>query len=176
MEEVNYFLAFIVNKKNPMTIDIGRLDENVFDSSLESIDAFTSNYSNEDLIELIRKNNIVTDEYLNGELCVIDQRKHKYPVLLNDTFDDFNLLEFLYKNIDDKDLMNTVYNIYREYVKSIDEIDDMDFKASLANHDVSLCMINILKLPYVKRRSFELYCMNKCKEKQKKRKITKNIA
>lgn len=174
MANVIYNLVFSVSKKNPMPIDISVLDDEVFGQGIEAIDIFTSKYTNDELMQVIRDSNILTEEYLNGELCIIDNKKHKYPVLLKDFFLEFSLYDFIASNIDDKNLMNSVYNIFIEYTKSDEDFNSELYKKALLKKDVSLSMSYVCIMPYIARRRFEFYCFELYKKLQKKKELKKS--
>lgn len=165
---------FIVDRKSPMPIDIMALDSELIDSSLESIDIFTTKHSNESLMQVIRNSNILTEEYLNGELCIVDNRKHKYPVVLNNTFIEFEINDFIYTNIDNKNLMNSIYNIYQTYMKNIEGFDANNFKLALLEENYNEVSMYIAVMPYIERRKFQFYCyeLHKSTQKKKENKIS----
>lgn len=178
MEDIRiYYLAFSVEKRNPMPVDIQSLDQTLFGvdlTSLESIDAFTSRYTNDELMSIIRNSNILSEEYLNGELNVIDNRNHKFPVILSDTFLEFDIVKFISANIEDKALMNKIYNIYNRECKNIPGINAEEFNEDINNKNAKSIIFRLYFLPYYNFRIIELACLGFYKQMQVKKEHKKN--
>lgn len=121
---MNYYLILEKRPGDFMPINIAIIENNNEQyASLQAIDAFTKKYSEEEIINLIKKSNIVPDSYLEGKLFVINDRKYRSKVLTKDI--DLSLDIFLEKYIDNKQVMNKFINIYQKYSKEdIDIIKD----------------------------------------------------
>lgn len=155
-----YNLVLIAPKKNPMPIDITLLDNDILDSSIESIDIFTSKYTKDDLINLIHKSNIVTSEYLFGDLYILDNNKYKLEVFTKNLFGDFILEEFIKENISNLNLMNTIYNIFSQYTKNHNIALGIYFKEAVLESKFDEISEILRHVPYIARRKFEFYVFN----------------
>ncbi len=163
---------FLILEKRPgdfMPIDISLLSMG-FNSlnNIELIDKYTEVFLKEELIDNIKKANIVTDDYLNGKLYIIDEKKNKYPVVFKKTFFNFDVIEFIYYNIENKDLMNTIYNLYQKNAKNNLEIDVNDFKVAIENKDIAKIIFHLQMLPYIKLRCIKFYIKEKLIKNTKK--------
>ena len=156
-----YFLTLRLQKGNEVKIDISLLEiaKGYFPKTLEEIDNFTLNFTQEELIKEIDKANIA-DNYLEGLLCITDNAKHILPVLTKDYVQNFNIYNYLMANISNKTLMNNLINKYQNYGS---EADTQNFKKMLKvqNVDESYKLIN--KLAYFKRRKLLCYLIENVK-------------
>lgn len=132
-------------------IDLTLVNE-IFDNDIKSIDHFTSFLSKDKLIKLIKDLNIVTSEYLDGNFYIIDSKKRKYPAIFKETFSNFSLTEFLYVNKDNKNIINTIYNIYPN--------NKSELKDAIGNGDLIKIISLIKTLPYIEGRKLRLYIVN----------------
>lgn len=113
---MNYYLVLEKRPGDFMPINISLLENaNGLYESLQAIDAFTKKYNEEEIIESIKKSNIVPDSYLEGKLFVINNHKYRSRVLTKDI--DLSLDTFFEKYIGDKQVMNKFMNIYLKYSK-----------------------------------------------------------
>lgn len=165
----NYYLVFDTKKNGPMPVDIKLFDSN-FDGnlSIENIDKFTVNYSNEELLEIVREANILSDEYLFGEIYIIDNNRRKFPVILKDTFLNFDLITFLFQNLDNKIVMNQLFNKYSAIVKNETEYVQT-FKNSIESGIISEIGCHILSLNYLEQRKLMFYIVTKMFIRERKK-------
>lgn len=124
MKNNKFDIVLKKDRGNYMPIDISLLElKSDYSNDLMALDLFTINYTKNELLELIKKANIVADDYLDGELRIakLDSEKHRYvsdyPILTSDYLNGFNLEKFLEENIKDKNLMNTIRNKYKDYLE-----------------------------------------------------------
>ena len=112
---MNYFLVLEKRPKDFMPINIGILTKDDLHNftSLQSIDDFTRKYLEEDIKKMIKDNNLVTEDYLEGKLWVINENKYRYKLFTKDV--NMSLDTFLLENIDNKQIMNKFTNIYLKY-------------------------------------------------------------
>ncbi len=178
MEDVhNYCLAFKTKKKNPMTIEISKVDptfanENIH--SIEVIDAFTSKYSNDELMNLIRKSNTLTEEYLMGELIIIDNTTGwRYSVLLDDGFTNINMIEYLASNKSNKDIMNKIYNKIKNHIVS-DVYNDFCKQLFLEETNILVFFSKFKNLSYLMRRDIKILCDEFYKKEQLVKELKNN--
>ena len=165
MEEINYYVVLKVPKKNLMPIDLNLLSEQYISSTtLEEIDTFTQNYTGNELMDLIRKSNTVTDEYLIGELLVADSFNRTYPLFSKDTFIEYNVIDFVIENISNKLIANKIYNKFASLNKT-NNINET-FKNALKNNDIKKVIQFIKLLPYIKQRALVFYFYDIHKQNQ----------
>ena len=124
MDNENKVLYYLVVEARPrefMPIDINILEgtSNKFYNSLELIDMFTKKYSYEEIMKMVLENNLLPLNYLNGSLCIINNKNYRFQLLTKDN--NMSIDEFFFNNINDKQIMNKFYNIFLKYVKD-DEI------------------------------------------------------
>ena len=150
-----YHLVLELKPGNFMPIDINILtnDNNNY-NTIEQIDSFTKKYTNIELLELIKNNNIVPFEYLNGKLHIINSHKYRYEVLYKDT--NFSLDDFFINNIKDKQKMNKFVNIYLKYSK--DNINIL--KDAINNEDIYSILNLLFMLSYENVRNIYTYMLN----------------
>jgi len=114
-----YHLVLEARPKEFMPIDINLLlgnKEKESYTSLMEIDKFTKKFTKEEIFIMIKDVNIVSDNYLNGTLDIINDHKYRFGVITKD--DEFSLDTFFEKYFDDKIIMNKFYNVYIKYCSS----------------------------------------------------------
>ena len=98
-------------------LDILDKDDNI--TTLEGIDLFTSKYTKEEIIDSIRRSNIIANsEVLNNCELVITYCENKkireYKVYTKDDIDylKFDTIDFLFRNISNKNILNRLNNYF----------------------------------------------------------------
>lgn len=168
-----YHLVFDTKKNGPMPIDISIFDSNfVGELSIESIDLFTMKYTNDEFLRVVKESNVLPEEYLFGEIYIIDNFKRRFPVILKDGFNNFDLVSFLIQNIDNKIIMNKLYNKFSAIVKG-DEIKINSLKKALEYSDIKGVYNLIILLNYLDQRNLLVYMVDKMFVKERKKE--KNI-
>lgn len=159
----NYSLSFKVFKKNLMPVDIASIDNefvNLDVTSIEVIDAFTSKYTFKSLMELVRNSNTLTEDYLLGELLIIDNTTGwRYIPILKNGFGNNELLEFLISNKSNKNIMNKLYNKASNHIKS-DEYKKYCKRLFLEETDLKEFLFRFKELPYLIRRDIKILSFN----------------
>ena len=173
MDNENKVLYYLVVEARPrefMPIDINILEgtSNKFYNSLELIDMFTKKYSYEEIMKMVLENNLLPLNYLNGSLCIINNKNYRFQLLTKDN--NMSIDEFFFNNINDKQIMNKFYNIFLKYVKD-DEIITKLKKYLIEKNIVGILEI-LYSLNYEKIRSIYLY-LEKINVKTEKR-VLKN--
>ncbi len=169
VENKYYLILEKVNRPGDYSyINISDLPDgkNYNSSDINSIDSYTFLYSKEELIDIIKKENIVTIDYiLEGELKIIKNNgKMRLPVTYKEMFESFNLVEFITMNIKNKNLMNTLYNKYAK----LNNQNNIEFKKLLEEEKISELVNYINNLEYVKRRMLYFYIIEKMNFKKPK--------
>ncbi len=172
--ENNYYLIIEKNERlgDYAFVDLNLLikdDDLLIENTLESIDNFTKSFTYDKLISLIKESNIIHEEYLEYstlKICTKDS-KHRLDVITSDLLNDYNLPDFLKNNINDKNLMNTLYNKY----KVLDEENYEEFKLALEKTEGTKVMSMINSLSYYKNRKLNIYILKKMLVKEKERKL-----
>ncbi len=166
----------IILEKNNRPGDYARIDihtltkDLIFDDTLKIIDEFTEKYSYNDLLNLIIKSNTVTEDYLSDSTLKIIQgdTKYKLDIITNETKENFNLVEFIYNNISNKEIMNNLFN----KINSLDESKSKKLKSILEEENVFEVVLLIQTMNYFNKRRLELYIIDKLliKEVQREKK------
>lgn len=156
---MNYFLVLEKRPKDfmPINISIITQDNRANYTSLEGIDEFTRRYNEDEIKNLIKENNLVTDDYLEGKLWVINENKYRFRVFTKDI--NMSLDTFLLKNINNKQIMNKFVNIYFKYTKvNIDII-----KEAIKKGEVNIILQILFTLDYEIIRNIYFYLFENCK-------------
>ena len=173
-----HFLALMKRPGDYSFISISKLDiaDNCSYDTLMNIDRWTMKYSCGDIMESIRRANIVAAEYLNGELVIQDNQKHNpLPVIDKNYYDNFNINEFLHKVLGNKALLNTVINKYNAIFDDKDSL----YVTLLKSHNVSAAVEILLSMPYLDVRKYIVYLIelrNKEREKEKNKELIRDKA
>ncbi len=163
MDGIRFYLVLQKRLGDYNVINIPELDiyKNEEYNTLSQIDTFTSKYTKEELIESIKRGNLVREEYLSGDLRVISEYKHNFDILTREEFDIIS--EFPSMLISDKQLLNNIYNIYKSNIEKvltdkmmIDKFLSL-FRKSLNENDFVRSMELIEQLPYLRARSVYFY-------------------
>lgn len=155
MKNSNYYLVLEYRHGDFMPIDINLLNKsNINFNEIKSIDNFTKKYSKEEIIDLIKENNLVPKEYLNGDLLIINDKKYRYQLLTKN--DSFALDTFIIDNISNKVVMNKLVNIYQKYTK--ENIDLL--KKTINSQNIKDTLDVLLSLDYEILRNIYVYLAN----------------
>lgn len=163
MDNIKFYLVLQKRLGDYNVITIEHLDIYTGEiiSNLASIDSFTCKYSEDEIKASIERANIVEKSYLTGSLRVISEYKHNFEILTKETFE--RIYEFKNSLISDKQLLNSIYNIYKNNIESVLQDKDMIkrflkmFKDSLYKNDFNKSMELIEQLPYLKARNIYFY-------------------
>ena len=172
----NYYLVLEYRPGDFMPIDINVfLDDKykTYYSSFMSIDSFTKNYSEYELREMIRLNNLVPNMYLSGRLIIMDDNRHRFPLYTKDV--DYSLPRFLLDNIDNKIIMNKFMNVYIKNVKHNKEyIDKM--KLAINSKNVNEILTILGSLSYKNIRDIFMYINDNIISIEKRRVLENEMA
>ena len=184
MEKINYFLVLEKRLGDYNLIDINKLDicNSFVSNDIASLDNFTSRFTEEEIKASIERSNMAHDSYINGNLKIISDAKHKHNlrVLTKDMFE--NVMEF--ENSDellDQNYKNRLFGIYKKVVENTFEdagfIKGMleRFKMALKNNNKEEIFNIIEELPYAKSRIiyFSIYDENMRRKEELLRKLEK---
>lgn len=154
MDKSIYYLVVEARPKEFMPIDINiLLKSNMNFSSIEIIDSFTKEYTYDELMNMIIRNNLLPNSFLNGKLYVINDKKFRFKVLTKD--DNLLLDDFFINNIEDKLMMNKFYNIFLKYVKDEDIINMM--KRAISEKSINDILNVLCKIDYLSLRNIYVY-------------------
>lgn len=166
-----YYLVVEARPKEFMPIDINILEKTYGYqyNSIENIDMFTKKYTYEEIMNLILINNLLPENFLNGSLCIINDKNFRFKVLTKE--DNLSIDEFFIENVNDKIIMNKFYNIFLKYVKEDELINEMKVYINAKN---IVGILNVLyKTSYINLRTIYFYIEKINKDKIEKR-ILKN--
>ena len=155
---MNYFLVLEKRPKDfmPINIQIINKDQKTNYLTLQNIDNFTRNYTSLEIKDLIKENNLVTEDYLNGNLWIINENKYRYPLFTKDI--NLSMDDFLLKNIHNKQIMNKFINIYSKYSK-----ENLDLlKENIQKEKVANILQILFSLDYLSIRNIYFYLNEKC--------------
>ena len=173
-----HFIALMKRPGDYSFIPITKLDlaDRYSYDGLVDIDAWTMKYSREEIINSIKRANIVSDGYLNGTLVIQDNQKHNpLPIIDKDFYDNFRIDEFLNNSLNDKNKINTIINKYN----SLSNDDNRLFSEALKKGNVNMAIDIIFVMPYLEMRKLMIYLIelrNKEKEKEKNKELKRDKA
>ncbi len=157
---MNNDIYTLVLEKRPndfMPIDINLLVNNIGMNDfyqIEKIDEFTKKYTKDEIYDLIKRANVVTEDYLNGKLEIINNKKYRFPILTKDI--NWSIDDFFKKYINDKQVMNKFINIYQKY--SNNNIETL--KEAIKEHDINIILKILFSLTYINVRNIYFYLYN----------------
>ncbi len=169
-EVSKYYLVLEYRPGDFMPIDINILNGNRFAKDytiLQNIDNFTKDYSEFDLREMIRINNLVPNNYLSGKLHIINQNHYRFPLFSKEEL--YSLPNFLVDYIDNKQVMNKFMNIYLKYNKE----SLINMKHAIITKNVNGILSLLGNLSYEQIRAIYMY-INKNVLVLEKRRILEN--
>ena len=152
--QLMYHLVLEARPGDFMPIDINVLlnnQEPLNYNFLHTIDEFTKKYTEDEIKELIKVNNLVSDLYINGKLQIINENKYRYMVMTKDI--DFSLDTFFSEFIDDKLVMNKFLNIYLKYCKETKD----NMKEALSEKNIYRILEILFNNEYEKVRNIYSY-------------------
>ena len=133
--------------------------------SLSGIDDFLYSFSREDIMNSIKRSNIIADEHVFevSELVITYFEKEKIRELSVHTLDDidyitFDVIEFIIKNISKKNIINQINNYFvsKNYIpKSL-----IDFVNSLKSDGINTIINKYIILDYGCKRVLKDYIFN----------------
>ncbi len=167
----SYYLVVEARPKEFMPIDINILagTNGVYYNSIEAIDAFTKRFTIDEIRELIIENNLLPENFLNGTICIINERSFRFKVFTKDH--SLSMTDFVKDNISDKRLMNKLFNIFLKYVNEPELINQLRTYISMQNVDGVLSVLSFL--PYGVIRNIYFYIESVMKEEKDEKRVLK---
>lgn len=160
-EKVNYYLVIEKRIGDFSIIDINKLDicDRYYLNDISEIDLFTSRFMESDIINSVKRGNLVKEDYLNGSLKIISDKRHRLPVLSKDKYD---IIREFQNNKDDisNEFKNKLYGAYKKIADK--EFKDEDFRNTILNkfnetlksNDKYKLFTYLERLPYSNIRNF----------------------
>lgn len=161
VEEQKHFLALMALPGDFALIDISKLDiaNGYYPLTLAHLDTFTMTFSKNEIMESIKRSNIVDKKYMNGTLVIQDNQKHNpIAVIDKDLYDNFQIDEFLRSKENDKNGINNIINKFGAIVK--DKEISSNFKTMLRMGNINGACQVLFGLPYLEQRKFILYLLD----------------
>lgn len=180
VDEQRHFLALLKRPGDYVFIAISKLDiaNGIPRIFLQAIDSFTMNFTIDEIIQSIKRANIVSEEYLNGQLVIQDNQKHNpLKVIDKDFYSDFNINVYLKELLNNKNRLNNIINKFSAIVK--DERISKDFKDYLKSGNIEIVINIIFSLPYLEQRKIIVYFVeenNMEREKSKELELIRDKA
>lgn len=175
-EEQKHFLSLMARIGDYMFIDISKLDiANGYNPyNLADIDSFTMHFSKNDILSSIRRANLVSDKYLNGDLVIADNQKHNpIDVIDKELYNNFRIDLYLNEIVKNKVKLNNVLNKFRSVCK--DKIIENSFVLAIKNNNFDLAVDILFNLPYLYLRKFIIYLLNERNTELEKIKLQERI-
>lgn len=166
MGNKEYYLAISTEKKSPMPIELDRISPLLIQGDLKKLDEYTVNYTYDALMRIIEQNNLIAYDYYGGNLQILSKSSKtlKIPVMCSDTFNNFDLSEFIISEIKNKNLMNKVFNQFRNITKSSKNVDYIYINKLIKENKRRELLLIFLTLPYDKLRMLKFACHSLAKE------------
>lgn len=180
IDEQKHFLALMDRPGDFVLIDVSKLDiaNGYVPNTLAELDTFTMYFSKQEIMSAIKRANIADQRYLNGNLVVQDNQKHKpIEVIDREFYDNFRIDLFLKDKMLDKNTLNMISNKFMAIVKDGEIAKQFKDAMRLGNLDL-VCDI-IFNLPYLVQRKFIIYLIewrNKDKELEKQQELIRDKA
>ncbi len=167
----SYYLVVEARPKEFMPIDINILAGTIGINynSLEAIDAFTKNFTIDEIRELIIENNLLPENFLNGTICIINEKSFRFKVFTKDS--SLSISDFVKDNISDKRLMNKLFNIFLKYVNEPELINQLKTFMGAQNVDGVLSVLSFLDYNVI--RNIYFYIENTMKEDKEDKRVLK---
>lgn len=180
MDEQKHFLALLDRPGDFALIDISKLDiaNGYQPNTLAELDTFTMYFSKNEIMDAIRRANIVEERYLNGSLVIQDNQKHN-PILLIDRefYDSFRIDLFLKDKISNKNEANMLVNKFGAIIGEEEAI--RAFKNAVYSSNLDLICDILFDLPYLSQRRYIIYLIewrNRDREIERQRELIRDKA
>lgn len=132
MDKINYYLVLEKRVGDFNIIDINKLDicDRYCLNDIASIDLFTCRFMENEIKESIKRNNLVSDDYINGYFKIISDKRHRLPILSKEKYD--LIRDFQNNDVEiSKEFKNKLYSAYKKIADK--EFKDIDFKNGILN-------------------------------------------
>lgn len=180
MDEQKHFLALLDRPGDFALIDISKLDIALGyqPNTLAELDTFTMYYSKKEIVDAIKRANIVDDRYINGKLVIQDNQKHN-PIMVIDRefYDNFRIDLFLKEKLTSKNDANKLVNKLMAITKDSEVISA--FKKAVNSCNLDLICDILFNLPYLEQRKYVIYLIewrNKDREIEKQKELIRDKA
>lgn len=133
-------------------------------TNLENIDAFTSKFTMEELIESIKRANIVALEKIENASLVIlfyeNKKVRELPIYTKENIDyiQFNVEDFFLDSLSNKNFMNQIKNFFMSKNHTPEDLKQL--MLALKNDSVLQITNAIAKLSYYSKRILKTYIWN----------------
>ena len=175
-EEQKHFLSLMARIGDYIFIDISKLDiANGYNPhNLVDIDSFTMHFSKEEILSSIRRANLVSNTYLNGQLVIADNQKHNpIDVIDKEFYNNFRIDLYLNEIMKNKVKLNNTLNKFRSICK--DKVIEDSFILAIKNNNLDLAIDILFNLPYLTLRKFIIYLLNERNNELEKIKMQERI-
>ncbi len=162
VEEQKHFLALMNRPGDCAYIDVSKLDisHGYNPYFIEEIDSFTKAFTKVEIVNSIKRANLVNQNYFNGKLVVQDNQKHNpLEVIDKEFYNNFRIDLFLNEIMQDKVNLNNILNKFGSITKN-KKIDEK-FREVMKNNNLDLAIDILFNLPYLTFRKFLIYLLEK---------------
>lgn len=178
IEEQKHFLALMSRPGDYVFIDISKLDiANGYNpSNLGEIDSFTMHFNIDEIMESIKRANVVSQNYLEGILVIADNQKHNpLDVIDKKYYNNFQINEFLSSKLSNKMFINNIVNKFGSICNDQKE----NFNNALKENNINKAIDILFSMPYLKLRKYMMYLVdlrNKEIQEEKMKELTRDKA
>ena len=164
---MDYFLALVRRPGDSKFIDISKLSiaQGYNPKSLAELDSFTMHFTQEELRNAIREDNVVEESFLNGNFVIQDREKqHHFEVIDKDFLGDFQLITYFKEHLNNKGIMNNIS--YKLSTLGTDSNIMAEFKKAKDLQDTHLIANIITNIDYLTQRVFIVYLLHLYQKEQ----------
>lgn len=157
-ETQKHFLSLMSQVGDYVFIDISKLDiaHGYSPYYLSDIDSFTKHFSKTEILDSIKRANLVSEKYLNGKLVIQDNQKHNpMEVLDKDFYNNFRIDLYLEEISSNKVKINNLVNKFRAVTKDNNLANA--YSECLKRKDIDEAVDILFNLEYLVLRKYMLY-------------------
>ena len=180
IQEQKHFLALMSRPGDYVFIEISKLDiANGYNpSNLGEIDSFTMHFNIDEIMDSIKRANVVSKIYLEGTLVIADNQKHNpIQVIDKNYYNNFQINEFLNSKLSNKMFINNLINKFGSICNDSDKKED--FNNALKENNINKAIDILFCMPYLKLRKYIMYLIdlrNKETQEEKMKELTRDKA
>lgn len=171
------YLAFEERPNSYIPIDLSNLEifrGKKLDGTIKSLDEFTMKFSEEELVDAIKRSNTVVLDNYDVPLVIV-YKNHSLPLITNQNINALDMADIFHEALENKELANKLKNkiqsIMKKYMSNYISEEGIqilikNFQVAINNKNYNYLMYIFNNLSYEGQRelAFYFYEMNKEKE------------